>query len=62
MAAVRDTVRALGGQIEIDSSEGVGTTVRFEFPVAAARSIRHPGSSIRPSQRPPAPNRHSMSG
>jgi two-component system chemotaxis sensor kinase CheA len=61
MAAVRDATRALGGTIEIESSEGVGTTVRFEFPVAAARSIRYPGSSIRPSQRPPTQNGHSAS-
>jgi len=62
MAAVRDAARALGGQIEIDSSEGVGTTIRFEFPVAAARSIRYPGSSIRPSQRPPTHSGHSIPG
>jgi two-component system chemotaxis sensor kinase CheA len=62
MAAVRDAARALGGHIEIDSSEGVGTTIRFEFPITAARSIRHPGSSIRPSQRPPAHSGHSISG
>jgi two-component system chemotaxis sensor kinase CheA len=62
MAAVRDATRALGGNIEIDSSEGVGTTIRFEFPVAAARSVRYPGSSIRPSQRPPTQNGHSASG
>jgi two-component system chemotaxis sensor kinase CheA len=62
MAAVRDAARALGGQIEIESSLGAGTTVRFEFPVAAARSVRHPASSIRPSQRPPAHSGHSVSG
>jgi two-component system chemotaxis sensor kinase CheA len=62
MAAVRDAAQALGGNIEIDSSEGVGTTIRFEFPVAAARSVRYPGSSIRPSQRPPAHSGHSVSG
>lgn len=62
MAAVRDAAYALGGSIEIDSSEGVGTTIRFEFPVAAARSVRYPGSSIRPSQRPPAHSGHSIPG
>jgi two-component system chemotaxis sensor kinase CheA len=62
MAAVRDAAQALGGQIEIESSEGVGTTIRFEFPVAAARSVRHPASSIRPSQRPPAHSGHSVPG
>ena len=56
MGAVRDEVRALGGVVTLSSTLGVGTTVRFRFPVAEATKVnpssRHPGA--RPSIEPPA--------
>jgi two-component system chemotaxis sensor kinase CheA len=36
MAALREAVTALGGEIELDSRSGLGTTLRFVFPEAAA--------------------------
>jgi hypothetical protein len=54
MAAVREATQVLGGTISIESSEGAGTTLRFQFPRAAitARGVNslHPGA--RPSLNP----------
>jgi signal transduction histidine kinase/HAMP domain-containing protein len=38
LAIVREAVKALGGRLELDSSPGVGTTVRLVLPLARAQA------------------------
>jgi two-component system chemotaxis sensor kinase CheA len=60
MGAVRDVVRACGGEIKIETALGVGTTFRFVLPdemlisdeVATSKSGTH--RSVRPVARQPA--------
>jgi two-component system chemotaxis sensor kinase CheA len=52
MAALADACTAMKGTIAIESSNGVGTTWRFEFPSDVARLPREPRSSLLPTTPP----------
>ncbi len=39
MGALLDATRALGGEVSVHSTPGVGTTVRMSFPVSASRPL-----------------------
>ena len=61
LSIVEDIVRAHGGAIEVESAEGLGTTVRLRWPLAAADG-RSPGPVLAPAAaggdpgpRPPDP-------
>jgi two-component system chemotaxis sensor kinase CheA len=51
MSAVRDAARGLGGVVTITSRSGIGTTVRFRFPIGEATPWSHasPHSRAQPS-------------
>jgi two-component system chemotaxis sensor kinase CheA len=56
MSAVRDAARALGGAVSVMSSLGVGTTVRFRFPIGAgAKGHASPQPRAVPNLPPLAP-------
>jgi len=49
LGAVRGVVTAMGGKIEIESTEGVGTTWRFRFPARALTEVDTEEELARPS-------------
>jgi hypothetical protein len=50
MSALREAVTALGGTVEIESTAGVGTVIRYRFPEADGQ--------ILPLRPPTQPNFH----
>lgn len=59
MSAVRDAARKLGGVVTVASTVGVGTTVRFRFPIADARppsQSSRTGGIVPHLTRPPSPS------
>ncbi len=41
LAIVRDTIQALGGEVQIESESGVGTTIRFWLPTSGSELALH---------------------
>jgi two-component system chemotaxis sensor kinase CheA len=55
MSAVRDAARALGGIVTVTSRSGIGTTVRFRFPIAEATKASHASFHSRALPNAPPP-------